>query len=346
MIGDRIGHGGFGVVYRAQQVSGHPLANTDLCLKVCGDVSSWHCEAYFGRLLQRESRVVKVFDSFAWTPRTKIMRPRYCLVTEFLEHGDLVQYFLNQHPAFSESKARGEMIAVLRTLHQIHAAGVVHRDLTPNNMLVGAGDMLKIADFGIAAQGLKNRGVTFDMFNPRFAPPVFKKFLPADDVFHCGQLYAFLLSGKADVPLNPEDVRRMKCSPDAKAVIQRCIGARRKRYASAAEMLSALERRENAPTRERRVRSLVGKQVVFTGKMRVVRKLAGLSLKKAGGIPQSKVGHQTDIIVRGELSSPQYIAGEVGRKLLDVQRESETGHEILVLWETQFWRLCGVHTGH
>jgi serine/threonine protein kinase len=107
LVGHRIGHGGFGVVYRAQQVSGHPLASSDLCLKVCGDVSSWHCEAYFGQLLQRESRVVRAFDSFAWTPRTKDMRPRYCLVTEFLEHGDLVQYFLNHPSGFSESKACG-----------------------------------------------------------------------------------------------------------------------------------------------------------------------------------------------------------------------------------------------
>lgn len=163
-------------------------------------------------------------------------------------------------------------------------------------------------------------------------------------MFHCGQLYAFLLAGKADVPLNAEDVRRMKCSPDAKAVIQRCIGARRKRYASAAEMLSALEKRENVPSRKSRIRSLAGKRVVFTGRMRVVRKRAALALKRVGGIAQSKVGHQTDIVVKGELSSPHFIAGEMGRKLLDVQREREAGHEILVLSETRFWRLCGVHT--
>jgi serine/threonine-protein kinase len=341
LVGNVIGRGGFGVVYRVEQVSGRPLGDGPLCLKVCSDASSWHCEAYFGQLLQNESRVVKVFDSFAWTPRTRGARPHYCLITEFLEYGDLARYLRENPRAFSERKARIEIVALLRTLQQLHAAGVVHRDLTPNNILVGSGGLLKMADFGIASQGLKNRRVMFDAFNPRFAPPVFRRFLPADDVFHCGQLYAFLLAGQADGPFTAEDVRRIQCGSEAKAVIQRCIGIRRKRYESAAEMLRALEKRENVPPKVGRVRSLVGKRVVFTGKFRVLRKIARLSLSKAGAIPQSKVGHQTDIIVRGELSSPHYIAVEVGRKLLDVQREREAGHRIVEISEARFWRLCG-----
>jgi hypothetical protein len=64
-------------------------------------------------------------------------------------------------------------------------------------------------------------------------------------------------------------------------------------------------------------------------------------LKKAGGIPQAKVGHQTDILVKGDLSSPHYKAVEMGQKLLDVQREREAGHEVVELSEARFWRLCG-----
>jgi hypothetical protein len=338
-VGDRVGHGGFGVVYRAQQVGGDPLNTTELCLKVCGDILSWHGEAYFGHLLQGESRVVKVFDSFAWTPRTKDAHPRYCLITEFAEHGDLAQYF-RDHPAFGERKARLEMIALLRTLEQLHAAGVVHRDLTPRNVLVGSGGFLKIADFGIAAQDLKNRGVKAEVFNAVFAPPIFGKWLPADDVFHCGQLYASLLAGRADARLSAEDVRKLKCSPEVKTVIQRCIGARRKRYTTAAAMLRALESGVEEP-RVGIVRSLAGKRVVFTGRMRVIRAEARLSLKKTGGIPQAKVGHQTDILVKGDLSSAQYIAVEMGQKLLDVQHEREVGHEVVVLPEARFWHLCG-----
>jgi Protein kinase domain len=234
------------------------------------------------------------------------------------------------------------MIAFLKTLQQLHSAGVVHRDLTPKNVLVCSGGCLKIADFGIAGQSLKNRGVRFDAFNPDFAPPIFERWLAADDVFHCGQVYAFLLAGRADALLNTEDVRKLKCSPEAKAVIQRCIGARRRRYESAAEMLNALQSLGEGLPRPGNVRSLVGKRVVFTGRMRVVRAQARRALTKAGGIPQAKVGHQTDILVRGEQSSPLYKAVEMGQKLLDVQREREAGHDVVELPETRFWRLCEV----
>jgi serine/threonine protein kinase len=125
-----------------------------------------------------------------------------------------------------------------------HAAGVVHRVLTPKNVLVVSGGSIKIADFGIAAQSLMSRAVRFDAFNPDFAPPIFERWLAADDVFHCGQVYAFLLAGRADALLKTEDVRKLKCSPETKAVIQRCIDARRRRYESATEMLNALESSE------------------------------------------------------------------------------------------------------
>jgi hypothetical protein len=74
--------------------------------------------------------------------------------------------------------------------------------------------------------------------------------------------------------------------------------------------------------------------------MRVVRAQARRALIKAGGIAQAKVGHQTDTLVRGELSSPLYKAVEMRQKLLDVERERDAGHNVVELPEARFWRLC------
>jgi serine/threonine protein kinase len=40
---------------------------------------------------------------------------------------------------------------VARTVHRVHAKGLMHRNLTPDNVIVGDGDAVKLIGFGIAA---------------------------------------------------------------------------------------------------------------------------------------------------------------------------------------------------
>src|SRR5208282_6937358 len=131
--------------------------------------------------------------------------------------------------------------------------------------------------------------------------------------------------------LTPGHVKTLACSAWAKAVIQRAIGERRRRFANAAEMLKALERpRHDGSARRTAVRSLQGKRVVFTGRLKMLRKkAASLLVKRAGGISQAKVSRTTDILVVGE-QSPHWKAEKKGQKLLDLDHEQEQGHRIAV----------------
>jgi serine/threonine protein kinase len=45
-------------------------------------------------------------------------------------------------------------------LHQIHKAGIIHRDLKLGNLLIDENMILKIADFGLAKKMTKERSLT------------------------------------------------------------------------------------------------------------------------------------------------------------------------------------------
>ena len=167
-------------------------------MKVTLDAATWHSEAYFGHLLRHVPALVEVYDSFAWAPRGG-KKPLYCLVSEYMEEGDLSGYLERNPEPWPESRARREIIRLLRAVTMIHESGAVHRDITPRNVFVASNGALKLGDFGIALHRLGRRDFRADAFAPRFAPRAIqqgaKHWRQADDVHQIGQLYAALLSG-------------------------------------------------------------------------------------------------------------------------------------------------------
>jgi len=135
-------------------------------------------------------------------------------------------------------------------------------------------------------------------------------------------------------------VKSLACSPEAKSVIQRSIGDRRKRFADSREMLARLVHLESRATSSSRVRSLKGKRVVFTGTLAIARAKAKRLVRRAGGTVEDRVNHRTDVVVVGE-QSPHWKAEKKGQKLLDVEYERELGHPIALINERRFLALTG-----
>jgi NAD-dependent DNA ligase len=106
-------------------------------------------------------------------------------------------------------------------------------------------------------------------------------------------------------------------------------------------MLGALGGSHVVESRRRVVRSLRGKRVVFTGSMDILRAKANRLVKKAGGTVENNISRATDIVVVGQ-HSPNWKADKKGRKLLDVDRERELGHDIVVISERRFRNLVGL----
>lgn len=339
-----LGQGGFGAAYAASRL---PSTNSpaDMCvLKITVHAATWHREAYFGHLLRHVPALVEVFDSFAWMPPGRGRVPLYCLVSEQVGRGDLGSYLEQNPEPWPEARARREIIRLLRAVTKIHESGAVHRDITPGNVFVASDRALKLGDFGIALHRVGRRDVAADAFAPRFAPSAIrsgaKSWRPADDIHQLGQLYAALLSGIGSRKITAREVKNFTCSGHTKSVLQRCIGERRKCFASAAEMLEYMEVKvEQGPRRRVTLRSLKGKKLVFTGGLSLLRADAKKLARKAGAIIEDRVSHTTDVLVVGD-QSPHWKAEKKGQKLLDVDREAELGHQITLLTEARFLTLA------
>lgn len=333
-----LGAGGFGAAYNVhRKAARYTSSANEYCLKITWDPDSWHRESYFGQLMKGVDGVLGVFASFAWVPSTR-SKPLYCLVTELASGGDLTSWLVEHPKPWPEKTARKEILRLLGVVRRLHWSGAVHRDITPANVFVTARQTLKLGDFGIAFHRLGKRYVIADVFAPYFKPKGLPttgmaEWKPSDDVFHLGQLLGMLIAGRPD-RLKTKDVKSFRCSPEIKAVIQRCIGPRRKRYADAEAMVNALRKQEQHH-RSKTVTSFDGKRVVFTGALSLPRKNAVMLLRKAGGFPQRGICHNTDIIVVGK-SSPHFKAGTKGQKLLDLAREFELGHNVAVIGEKKF----------
>ena len=347
-----LGEGGFGQVYLARRRGRSSRVPEGVCIKASPYIDGWLREAYFGTLLEGHPRAVQVFDVFPLLTRAgpgsdpaRGGRVLYCLAIEYACHGDLSAFLARGGARWSESAARREIAGILEVLGKLHRGQMLHRDLTPLNVFVCEGRRLKLGDFGIARQQSDRRGITARTLNAFTAPSdilarAAPKWQTRDDVYQVGQLLAMLVKGDARTRVRPPEVRALACSDHLKEIIYRCIGERRKRYATADEMIDAL--RNPPPSLAAGVvRSLDGIHLAFTGILSKPRKTAIAAARRAGAVVHHGPSARTSVVVRGRPNPLQAAGRDGGVKLLEIKRLREKGHRITLLNEAQFWRLAG-----
>ena len=144
-LGREIGRGGMGAVWLAHDTTlGREVAVKRLGLVPGGDAAGLERAAREARLAARlnHPHVVHVFDlvnedAGQW------------LVMEYVE-GQTLAAMIRTEGAMSPDRASGLLGQAADALAAAHAAGIVHRDVKPSNMLVGGNDDVKLSDFGIA----------------------------------------------------------------------------------------------------------------------------------------------------------------------------------------------------
>ena len=105
-----------------------------------------------------------------------------------------------QHP-LTEVEAVAYATRIGVALQQIHAAGIVHRDLTPGNIMLRADDSLALIDFGLARPALAPSSVTSPQVrvgSPAYMAPEQIDGLPPDgrgDLYSLGVLMFEMFTG-------------------------------------------------------------------------------------------------------------------------------------------------------
>jgi WD40 repeat protein len=255
-----LGHGGMGVVYQARQVPLKRLVALKMIRAGPGAgpelLRRFRAEAEAVARLRHEN-IIQVYE---------IGEHEGCpyFSLEYVEGGSLARQLAGGPLSARQAAALTRTLA--RAVQHAHEQGVVHRDLKPANVLLTAGGMPKVGDFGLAKRLDEESGHTLTgqvLGTPSYMAPEqaagrVKEIGPAADVYALGAILYECLTGrppfKGPTPLDTlEQVRHQEPVPpsrlqpsvprDLELIGLKCLRKEPgRRYASAAELAEELRR--------------------------------------------------------------------------------------------------------
>jgi serine/threonine-protein kinase len=256
----RIATGGMGEVWRANDtVLGRRVAVKLLKTEYADDAtfrSRFETEARHAASLHHPN-VAAVYDFGESQPAGGSDVARPYLVMELVD-GRPLSALLEPGQALDPDATRDLLAQAADALAAAHAAGIVHRDVKPANLLVTPDRTVKITDFGIAraAEGMSLTETGQVMGTPQYLSPEQAQggtATPASDVYSLGVVAFECLAGhrpfiaetpvatalahlRDPVPELPDDV-----PADLAAVVRRAMAkSPEDRFANAAELAAAL----------------------------------------------------------------------------------------------------------
>ena len=231
VLGQAVNNGGFGIIYRAwdevlqRVVAIKECYPASLVARPIGSksvvVNSSRAERYdeYQQILDDYVLEATIMSRFSKTKNICNVYEHFkenntaYIVMEFLDGQDLKTYRRDNPNMTSEEKTE-IMNQILEGVEAIHKEGVVHRDISPDNIYICKDEnnkmMVKIIDFGIASMDGKKRLKNRVVVKPGYTPP--EQYIsagttgPWTDVYAVGATLYFLFTG--EVPAEVTDRQR------------------------------------------------------------------------------------------------------------------------------------------
>jgi serine/threonine protein kinase len=202
---ERVGQGGMGTVFRANQLSlNREVAFKVLASRLCQDET-------FVDLFVKEARAAGALNHPNIVQVYDVGRNRgiYYFSMEFMAFGS-VQDRLNREGKIPWTEAVRIILDAARGLEYAQRKGVVHRDIKPDNLMIAEDGTVKIADLGLAhrsdeAAAAGGEGI---LGTPHFISPEQAQGKPVDvrsDLYSLGGTFYRMITGR-----NPFSGRKVR----------------------------------------------------------------------------------------------------------------------------------------
>ena len=196
----KIGGGGMGTVYRAEQLS----LRREVAVKVMSAAMQGDVEA--GERFLREARTAAAVThaNVVSIINVGIEDDKLFLVQELVTGGSAKDLLVASGGILGERRAMELIFDCCAGLHAIYEAGLIHRDVKPENILLTGDGSAKLADFGLARPVENRDQLTMtgaSMGTPAFMSPEqaqgAKNLDIRSDIFSLGATLYCLVTGSA-----------------------------------------------------------------------------------------------------------------------------------------------------
>ncbi|XP_045292830.1 hormonally up-regulated neu tumor-associated kinase isoform X2 [Leopardus geoffroyi] len=212
LIGSRkLGEGSFAKVREGL----HVLTGEKVAIKVI-DKKRAKKDTYVTKNLRREGQIQQMIRHPNITQLLDILETEnsYYLVMELCPGGNLM-HKIYEKKRLEESEARRYIRQLISAVEHLHRAGVVHRDLKIENLLLDEDNNIKLIDFGLSnCAGILGHSDPFSTQcgSPAYAAPELlarKKYGPKIDVWSIGVNMYAMLTGTLPFTVEPFSLRAL-----------------------------------------------------------------------------------------------------------------------------------------